>query len=101
MGKGSLPRMEDVIALRIAKLVNGIEYPLKSANIPNPVVGTAFHIVGRVVGTTLTARMGGVQITVTDTQYASGGVGVLIGTGPLAAHSADNYCANVVGGGCP
>jgi hypothetical protein len=87
--------------LRIAKLVNGIEYPLKSVIIPNPVVGTAFHIVGSVVGTTLTASTAGVQITVSDTKYASGGVGVLIGTGPLAAHSADNYCAAVGGGGCP
>jgi hypothetical protein len=87
--------------LRIAKLVKGIEYPLKSANIANPVVGTAFHVVGSVVGTTLTASMAGVQITVTDTTFASGGVGVLIGTGPLAAHSADNYCAAVGGGGCP
>jgi hypothetical protein len=90
--------------LRITKLVNGIELPLKSANIPNPVVGTPFHIVGSVVGTTpatLTASMAGVQISVTDTTWTSGEVGVLVGTGPFARHSADNFCAAVGAGTCP
>ena len=90
--------------LRITKVVNGIELPLKSANIPNPVVGTPFHIVGSVVGTTpatLTASMAGVQISVTDTTWTSGEVGVLVGTGPFARHSADNFCAAVGAGTCP
>jgi hypothetical protein len=87
--------------VRIAKLKNGIEYPLKSVNVANPAVNTPFHLKGSVNGITLTVSMGGVVFSVTDTEYDSGGVGVLVKTGPPGTHTADNFCAAVGTGSCP
>ena len=86
--------------LLIAKLVNGVEIPLKSVNVPNPAVNTSFHLAGSVTGTTLKVTMGGVELSVTDPTYASGGVGVLVKTGPPGTHTADNFCAAVTTGSC-
>ena len=87
--------------LRIAKIVNGVEFLLKTANIPNPAVGSAFHIAASVTGTTLKVAMGSVQLSVTDSAFATGAIGVLVATGPPGTHTADNFCANVTGGTCP
>ena len=87
--------------LLIAKLVNGVEIPLKTVNIPNPAVGAPFHLTGSVKGTTLKVSIAGVELSVTDTTYDSGGVGVLVKTGPPGTHTADNFCAAVGTGSCP
>ena len=87
--------------LLIAKLVNGVEIPLKSVNIANPAVNTSFHLAGSVKGTTLKVSIAGVELSVTDTTYDSGGVGVLVKTGPPGTYTADNFCASVSTGSCP
>ena len=68
--------------LRISKLVNGTETILNSVQVPMAAVNVPFHLVGRVVGNTLTLTMGTVEITATDATYASGAIGVLVNTGP-------------------
>ena len=87
--------------LLIAKLANGVEIPLKTVGIPNPAVGAAFHLTGSVKGTTLKVSIPGVELSVTDTTYDTGGVGVLVKTGPPGTHTADNFCAAVGTGSCP
>ena len=88
--------------LRISKLVNGIEYPLKWVNIANPAVNTPFHLVGSVAGSILTLKMGSMVIEApADTAYLSGAIGVLVNTGPPGTHTADNFCAAVGTGTCP
>ena len=45
--------------------------------------------------------MGPVQISVTDTTYASGSIGMLVNTDPVATHAADNFCAGTGAVTCP
>jgi len=87
--------------LRISKLVNGAETILTSVQVPMATANAPFHLVGSVAGTTLTLTMGAVQISATDSTYASGTVGVLVNTGPAATHAADNFCAVIGAGTCP
>jgi outer membrane protein assembly factor BamB len=87
--------------LRISKLVNGNETVLKYVQVPMATVNTPFHLVGSISGSTLTLTMGAVQITATDSTYASGTIGVLVNTGPAATHAADNFCALIGAGTCP
>ena len=49
--------------LRISKLINGAETILKSVQVPMAPVGTPFHLVGSVVGQTLTLTMGSTTIS--------------------------------------
>jgi hypothetical protein len=69
-------------------------------NIPNPAVGTPFHLAGSVTGKILTVSIPGLTFSVTDATYDSGGVGVLVKTGPPGTHTADNFCAAVSTGSC-
>ena len=87
--------------LRISKLINGAETILKSVQVPMAPVGMPFHLVGSVVGQTLTLTMGSTTISVNDTKYATGTIGVLVNTGPAATHSADNFCAGIGTATCP
>ena len=93
-------------ALRISKLVDGMETVLKQVAIGQP-VGTlaTFHLKGSAIGNTLTLTLDGVdKLTVVDTTFGSGVPGVLLHTGPAASHAADNFCARLGGGGgttCP
>jgi len=92
--------------LRISKLVNGVETVLKSTNIALPTANTPFHLRGRVSGATLELFLGlGTTPMVTFTEatptYASGAIGVLVKTGSLGTHEADNFCAAVGPGTCP
>ena len=87
--------------LRISKLINGAETILKSVQVPMAPVGAPFHLVGSVVGQTLTLTMGSTTISVNDTKYATGTIGVLVNTGPAATHSADNFCAGIGTATCP
>jgi hypothetical protein len=69
---------------------------------PQPVVNTPFHLKGTIAGSTLTLWLDGVQkLTATDSTYTSGSVGFFLYTGPLATHTADNFCALVGPGTCP
>ena len=88
--------------VRIAKVAGGVETVLASATVPQPVVNTPFHLKGSITGSTLTLWLDGVQkLTATDSTYASGTVGLFLYTGPLATHTADNFCALVGPGTCP
>src|SRR6185295_16215525 len=65
--------------LVISRVVNGVETVLKTLSLANPTKGVAFHIKGRVTGTTLSLDFNGAnKINVTDGTFATGKVGVLI-----------------------
>jgi hypothetical protein len=69
-------------ALRVSKIVNGTETVLKSAPVPALPLNSFFKIEGSAMGTTLKLSLDGVlKLTVTDPTFASGQVGVLLGTG--------------------
>jgi hypothetical protein len=68
---------------RIAKVVNGVETVLKSGSIQNPAKGTFFsfdcQVQGSGQGTTLTLSFNGAtKLTVSDSTFASGSVGMSI-----------------------
>jgi len=87
--------------LRISKIVNGTETILKSVQVPMAPLNTPFHLVGSASGTTLTLTLTGVPpISVVDSTYQTGSIGVLVNTGPTATHSADTFCAGI-GTACP
>jgi len=88
--------------VRIAKVVNGVETIRASAPIAQPVVNTPFRLKGTAVGSTLTLWLDGAQkLTVTDTTYAGGSLGLFIYTGLPAIHTADNFCASLGASTCP
>jgi hypothetical protein len=88
--------------LRISKIINGAETILKWVQVPMATLNTPFHLVGSVVGSTLTLTLTGVApISVNDTTYTTGSIGVLVNTGPAGTHSADNFCAGVGTQTCP
>ena len=81
--------------LRISKIVNGAETILKWVQVPMATLNAPFHLVGSVVGSTLTLTLtGGAPISVNDTTYTTGSIGVLVNTGPAGTHSADTFCAS-------
>lgn len=83
-------------ALRISRIVNGSETILKSVGFPNPAVNTWFTITGQAAGSTLTLKADGVlKLTVTDTTFSTGSVGMMLGSVPAAATSyrADDFLA--------
>jgi outer membrane protein assembly factor BamB len=86
-------------ALRISKIVNGAETILKSLAVTNVATNTFFRIQGDVVGQTLTLSLNGVaKISVADSTFSGGTVGILIGAGSSAVyqHRADNFSADVL-----
>jgi PKD repeat protein len=95
--------------LRISKFAgNGAETLLKSIAItPAPAAGATFRLRASAMasatgtGTTLTATIGAKTISVDDSTYASGTIGVFINPGDaVGTHSVDNFCASI-GGTCP
>jgi hypothetical protein len=84
--------------LRIAKIVNGVETVLKSASVPNPVVGTPFTLSCSVSGTALALALDGVpKVAATDAVFTTGSVGFEMGgaTGGGASHRATTFSASV------
>jgi glucose/arabinose dehydrogenase len=85
-------------ALRISRVVNGVETVLKSLALPNPVNGTFFRLEGQVTGTTLTLRLDGVlKLSVVDSTFAAGNVGVGLGSMSTTigqTHRADLFAAS-------
>ncbi len=89
------------VALRISKVVNGVETVLASKPIPPPVVipPTAFHLRGTVSGNTLTVTLGPneaptatLNVTPAST-LPSGSLGILLGASFVLPYSADNFAA--------
>ncbi|MGE0681330.1 MAG: PQQ-binding-like beta-propeller repeat protein [Candidatus Binatia bacterium] len=86
--------------LRISKIVNGVETVLKSAPTSNPSLDTFFRLGGRVLGTTLTLELDGIdQIAVSDSTFANGvpgmTLGILSGSASPPPYRADNFSAAV------
>lgn len=80
-------------ALRISKVVNGVETILKSVPLAAPSLGVPFHLRGQVIGTTLTVTVGTTQATVMDTTFSSGYPGITLGSNTTRAYQADNFNA--------
>jgi hypothetical protein len=92
--------------VRIARIVNGIETILASAVVPQLVVGVPFLLEGRVQTsqgtTTLTLILDGVpKLSVSDSTYPGGRLGLVLFTATPYSHTADNFCGAVGTGTCP
>jgi hypothetical protein len=83
--------------LLISRFVNGVETILATSSLANPANGVAFHITGRVTGTTLSLDFNGVnKVNAADATFATGKIGILIGNGSTTAQQqADNFKATV------
>jgi hypothetical protein len=83
--------------LLVSKVVNGVETILKAVSISNPAKLVPFHIRGTANGTTLGLDFEGVnKILVTDTTFASGRVGFLVGNKlTTVQQQTDNFAATV------
>jgi parallel beta-helix repeat protein len=83
--------------LRIARVVDGVETELARTAIANPKRDVAFRLGGRATGTTLTLEVGGVpKLSVSDSTFAGGTIGLLLGLNTAkAAHRADNFDGSV------
>ncbi len=84
-------------ALRVAKVVNGVETVLGEAAVENPPLRTPFRIEGRADGTTLTFTLDGVtRLTAVDSTFDSGSPGIrLTDGGSDASQRADAFSATV------
>jgi hypothetical protein len=83
--------------LVISRIVNGVETILATSPIANPVTNVSFHLKGRITGTTLSLDFNGVnKLNVTDTTFATGKVGILLGSSSATVqYQADNFTASV------
>lgn len=83
--------------LVISRVANGVETVLGTSAIANPAVNVPFHLTGRVTGATLSLDLNGVnKINVTDTTFAAGQVGILLGSSSATVqYQADNFAASV------
>jgi hypothetical protein len=87
-------------ALRIAKVVGGVEKVLRQVSVPNPGKGVPFSLACQASGSTLTLTLNGVKkLTVSDSTFANGSVGLRMGhrTANAVAASgwADDFSAAV------
>ncbi len=85
--------------LRISKVVNGLETVLKSAPMASPAKDAMFQLSCSAESSTLTLELGASRLTVSDSSFSIGGVGVVMGSGgPLGAkgpsHRADDFIAS-------
>ena len=83
--------------VRIAKVENGVERVLASANVANPARGTFFRLRGEATPTGLSLELDGVRkLSVSESGFATGSPGVLVGVvSGRAAHRIDNFSASV------
>jgi hypothetical protein len=85
-------------AVRISKVVNGVETVLKSSSVPNPPKGAPFTLSCQVQGNALTVALNGApKVSVTDATFVGGSVGFVMGGNPggKVPHRADNFRATV------
>jgi hypothetical protein len=80
-------------ALRVARVVNGVEKILKAVRIPNPNRGQSFTIGCQVSGNTITAWIGEKRVTAVDESLTTGATGFLMGPtrGPSAPIGGDDF----------
>ena len=82
--------------LQIAKVVNGVTTILGSAKSQNPMLNVLFSMTAKATGSELTLTQGTVTVSVTDTTFASGSVGILMENAKDAfSHRADDFTATV------
>ena len=83
--------------LYISKIVNGVQTDLAYASLGNPTKNVAFHMLGRVTGTTISLDFGGVnKLNVNDMTFTTGKVGIqLVNNQGTAQQQADNFRATV------
>jgi hypothetical protein len=86
--------------LRISRYSNGTEKVLRSVSVSNPQVDTPWTITCTVDGNTLSLEFNAKsRVTVTDTTYTSGSVGISMGyakvSGAASSQRADSFTANV------
>jgi hypothetical protein len=80
--------------LYISKVVNGVEKILKYIAIANPAKNGSFRLEGRESGTTLKLLFNGVEkLSVSDTTFTTGTVGILLGSKIPKSCRADNFNA--------
>jgi len=85
-------------ALRISKIVDGVETVIASQPVPQPVVNTPFHLRGSVTGQSLTVTLGpasspSATVSASDAAFASGSLGVLMGSTQVNQYQVDNFSA--------
>jgi hypothetical protein len=87
--------------LRISKVVNGLEIVLKSAPIASPAKDAQFRLTCSADGSTLTLELGSSSLSVSDSSFSNGSVGLVMGsvwppggTGP--SHRADDFTASAL-----
>jgi hypothetical protein len=88
-------------ALRISKVVNGLETVLKSAPIASPAKDAKFRLTCTAESSTLTVELGGSRLTVTDSSFTSGSVGLVMGSewslgGQGPSHRADDFSTSAL-----
>ena len=83
--------------LYISKIVNGVQTDLAYTSISNPTKKVAFHILGRVTGSTLSLDFGGVnKLNVNDSTFSTGKVGIqVVNNQGNVQQQADNFRATV------
>ena len=91
--------------LRIAKVVGGVETVLVQAPVPNPAVNAPFRLRASAAGPTLTVAIaGGASVSVNDSTYVGGGLGLQLAwtTANVASYRADNVvsCVGPQGADC-
>jgi hypothetical protein len=84
----------------ISKVQNGVETVLQTIKVTNPKNGTPFTVSCSAQGSTLTVTAAGKTVSVTDTTFTTGGVGLFMGytketTRRAAVHHADDFKAIV------
>jgi hypothetical protein len=84
--------------VRIAKVENGVERALASANVTNPARGKFFLFRGEATTTGLSLELDGVRkLSVNESGFAAGSPGVLVRVvSGKAAHRIDNFSASVL-----
>jgi hypothetical protein len=85
--------------LRISKVVNGVEIVLKSAPIASPAKDAMFRLTCSAESSTLTLGLGSSSLTVSDSSFSNGGVGLVMGSAGLLggkgpSHRADDFTAS-------
>jgi parallel beta-helix repeat protein len=81
-------------SLRISKVVNGEETRLATTSVPNPAKNSFFRLTGTITGTTLTLELDGIErLTVSDATFATGTLGILMGSSSTKSYRADNFVA--------
>ena len=87
------------VAVRISKVVNGVETVLASKAVPPPTVNTPFHLKGTMSSNnTLTLTLGPSQapiatLSVTNSVFSGGTLGILIGANFVLPYAADDFVA--------